>query len=31
MIKLAVETIPSFAPNTAALSQPERWIRCRSL
>jgi hypothetical protein len=27
MIKLAVETIPSFAPRTAARSQPMREIR----
>jgi hypothetical protein len=28
--KLAVETIPSFAPSTAARSQPMRPVRCRS-
>ena len=25
-IKLAVETMPSFAPSTAARSQPARWL-----
>ena len=28
--RLAVEMIPSFAPNTAARSQPMRSLRCRS-
>jgi hypothetical protein len=27
IIKLAVETIASSAPNTAARSQPARWLR----
>jgi hypothetical protein len=26
----ATETIPSFAPSTAARSHPERWLRCAS-
>src|SRR3954463_6796820 len=29
--RLAVETMPSLAPRTAARSQPARWLRCRSL
>ena len=29
-IRLAVETIPSLAPKTAARSQPMRSVRCRS-
>src|SRR5512140_3464851 len=29
--RLAVETIPSFAPSTAARNQPMRSVRCRSL
>ena len=29
-IRLAVETMPSFAPNTAARSQPMRSVRCNS-
>ena len=28
IIKAAVETRPSFAPSTAARSQPARWVRC---
>ena len=28
--RLAVDTIPSFAPSTAARSQPIRWVRCDS-
>ena len=30
IIKLAVDTIPSLAPNTAALNHPERWDLCSS-
>ena len=30
-IRLDVERMPSFAPNTAARSQPMRCVRCRSL
>src|ERR1700687_142110 len=30
-IRLDVESMPSFAPNTAARSQPMRPVRCRSL
>ena len=30
-IRLAVETIPSFAPKTAARSQPMCWDRCDSV
>jgi hypothetical protein len=26
----ATETMPSFAPSTAARSHPERWLRCVS-
>src|SRR6185369_165689 len=29
--RLATDTIPSFAPSTAARSQPMRWMRCSSL
>ena len=29
--KLAVDTMPSLAPKTAARSQPMRPVRCRSL
>jgi hypothetical protein len=28
--RLAVDTMPSFAPSTAARSQPIRWVQCRS-
>ena len=30
-MRLAVDTMPSFAPMTAARSQPMRSVRCRSL